>query len=323
MSAVVLLLLVALLESAEGSEHRYVAYGTDLLLDLNTDKVHNGSDFTWKFNQSVNVVKFSSGKEPRLFSYSKRAEFFKQNYSVLIKNVQHEDSGSYKAEVTEAESGKDLTVAEYQVTVQDPVSPVKLTIDSSVPDDCNITVTCRTQDSRISKTFQCDNKTCSLVPERGITATYSSLNVTVKQDHIICNHSNQVSWKSNKIDIKAFCGAKPVHSGATIPVIAGVTTCLLAVAVTIIGFVLHRHCKRKQCQNTVYEVPPNTKQDQNPYESPAEITSQVSPTSTYALVQFANRPAQEEPRTRTQPETVYAQITKPANPNSTAPKASS
>lgn len=91
-------------------------YKTDLLLDINPKTVSIDAEFQWKFNKSVNVVKFKAGGEPKIpGAYKNRVEFFKQNYSLLIKNVQHEDSGVYTA----IESGDtDNTLDEYNVNVQ-------------------------------------------------------------------------------------------------------------------------------------------------------------------------------------------------------------
>lgn len=94
-------------------------YNSDLLLDINTSTVPSESDFSWKFNQNVNVVKFNKRTEPEIVGkYKSSVEFFKQNYSLLLKNVQHEDSGVYKA-IKSADA--DEILVEYDVTVQGKV----------------------------------------------------------------------------------------------------------------------------------------------------------------------------------------------------------
>ncbi|XP_074544672.1 uncharacterized protein LOC141804237 [Halichoeres trimaculatus] len=114
------------------------------------------------------------------------------------------DSGDYKARV----SGDNFRViAEYKVTVQDPVSPVNLTVKSCSSDFSNLTVSCSTQDSLISRTFTCDNQSCS--EERGDRAEFTtraaSLKVYLKKDSIICVHSNQVSRTEDIRKIEDFC----------------------------------------------------------------------------------------------------------------------
>ncbi|XP_078120397.1 uncharacterized protein LOC144526659 [Sander vitreus] len=88
----------------------------------------------------------------------------------------------------------------YKITVQDPVSPVKLSVDSvsSSSDWCNLTVSCRAQDSHINSTFRCDTHTCSQEGgERPQVTPSAELHVHVSNGSIICNHSNQVSWKKD------------------------------------------------------------------------------------------------------------------------------
>ncbi len=98
----------------------------------------------------------------------------------------------------------------------DPVSPVKLTVDSvsSSSDSCNLTVTCSTPDSHISSTFTCDTKTCSQEGGERSVATISaaSLHVYLVNGSISCNHSNQISWTE---DIKKAEHLCTQHAGKT------------------------------------------------------------------------------------------------------------
>ncbi|KAM8727204.1 uncharacterized protein AB9X84_000990 isoform 2-T2 [Acanthopagrus schlegelii] len=124
------------------------------------------------------------------------------------------------------------------VKAQDPVSPVKLTVDSvsSSSDSCNLTVTCSTQDSHISSTFTCDVKTCSQEggERSGVTTSGASLRVYLVNDSIICNHSNQVSWTKNVTKIQDFC---PCHAGSEC-VSAGISVCLLKMIVFSVGLII-------------------------------------------------------------------------------------
>uniref|UniRef100_A0A3Q0S549 Immunoglobulin subtype domain-containing protein n=1 Tax=Amphilophus citrinellus TaxID=61819 RepID=A0A3Q0S549_AMPCI len=169
-----------------GLQHVFVQHGKDLHLDVKKPfELNKKTDLFWKFNTTNYVGKISYNRELALFgSYEGRAELFGQNYSLLLKTVQHNDSGDYTGIVT---GGKEQKVAEYKVLVQ--VSPVNLTVTSSGSNPCNITVTCSTVDLMISRTFRCNTQNCSQVEEKSL-----------KQDTIVCNHSNQVSWEhSNKV----------------------------------------------------------------------------------------------------------------------------
>ncbi|GLD75307.1 uncharacterized protein AKAME5_002664100 [Lates japonicus] len=175
----------------------FVQKGKDVLLEFMKADVPEDFDLlSWTFNKSDTLVTFSPGREPRVYAaYTGRVEPSVKNYSVKLKNLQEADSGVYTARVT---TDKEQTVAEYNITVQDPVSPVELKKKNSVSnslDSCNLTVTCSTQDSHhISSTLRCDNQTCSQEGgERSkVTTSGASLLVYLVNDSIICNHSNQL-----------------------------------------------------------------------------------------------------------------------------------
>uniref|UniRef100_A0AAZ1XIP5 Immunoglobulin subtype domain-containing protein n=1 Tax=Oreochromis aureus TaxID=47969 RepID=A0AAZ1XIP5_OREAU len=183
----------------------FLLHGSDLHLDVKKSVVlDKKTDIFWKYNITNYVGKLSYNKEAILFdSYEERAEVFGRNFSLVLKNVKHSDSGYYTAVV--------------KVIVQDPVSRAELTVDhlSSSSDSCNLTVTCSTVDLNISSTFRCDAQNCLQVEEKSLNVSkyFSSLIVYLQQDTIFCNHSNKVSWKANKTVIKPYCERK---SGKTI-----------------------------------------------------------------------------------------------------------
>ncbi|XP_067385195.1 T-lymphocyte surface antigen Ly-9-like isoform X2 [Channa argus] len=192
---------------SDAVSHVFVLKGNDLLLNVNqTFELNEETEFQWKFNTKIRIAKLTNEKKDTIFDpYKGRAELFKENYSLLLKNLQQSDSGDYAAVLSE---GTETTITEHKVTVEEPVSPVKLTVISSSSDPCNITVTCSTVDSLITKTYRCDKQTCSYQGGEEATANYDSINVTVQEGFIICNHSNHVSWKNDTMDIKTYCGSK-------------------------------------------------------------------------------------------------------------------
>ncbi|XP_018533673.1 uncharacterized protein LOC108884316 [Lates calcarifer] len=207
----------------------FVQQGKDLHLEVKEPvQLNIKMDLFWKFNTTNTIGKLSYNNQPVLFDrYEERAEIFVQNQSLLLKILQQDDTGNYVALVTGSEDRK---VAEYNVIVQEPVSPVDLTVNSSSSDKCNFTVTCRTRGSHINKTFRCDNRSCS--EERGEeTTTYpSSINVYVDQGFIICNHSNQVSLEQARREISSVCGADPGS--------AGFSLCLVRTVVFSVGLIV-------------------------------------------------------------------------------------
>uniref|UniRef100_I3KD71 Immunoglobulin subtype domain-containing protein n=1 Tax=Oreochromis niloticus TaxID=8128 RepID=I3KD71_ORENI len=172
-------------------------HGKDLHLDIKKSVVLDKKTVLfWKFNETNNVARYGFNNDPVVFDkYEGRVEVFGQNYSLLLKNVQHSDSGDYTAVVVQ---GKDQNV----VIVQ--VAPADLTVDpvSTSSDSCNLTVTCSTVDFNISSSFRCDEKDVKA------TKTFSSLSVYLQHDTIFCNHSNQVSWNQTMKVLKSDCETK-------------------------------------------------------------------------------------------------------------------
>ncbi|XP_031610801.2 uncharacterized protein LOC116332085 [Oreochromis aureus] len=301
----------------QGLQHVFLLRGKDLHLDINKSVVlDKKTDLFWKFNETNNVAKYGFNNDPIVYDkYEGRAELFGQNYSLLLKNVKSNDTGDYTAVLTGAQ---DLRVAEYKVIVQDPVSPANLRV-VSVPssDSCNLTVTCSTVDSQISKTFRCDTQNCSQVDENSLKKTndYSSLIVYLHRDLIICNHSNNVSWKQSTMN-NPYCEKKTVSSA---PIIIA-AACGLCVFVFIIIFIICivRKCKRRNQENQLYEAAQEYPPGQTRNENVPGDASSLSPTSTYALVEFHPKTESTKSKKNPQPETVYAQVTRATRPRVTA-----
>ncbi|CAI5640400.1 unnamed protein product [Oreochromis niloticus] len=297
----------------QGLQHVFLLHGKDLHLDINKSVVlDKKTDLFWKFNETNNIAKHGFNNEPVVFDkYEGRAEVFLQNYGLLLKNVQHNDSGDYVAVLV---GGQDQKIAEYKVIVQDPVSPVNLTVTSSISDSCNFTVDCSTVDSRISKTFRCDAKNCSLVEENSLNTKNSSLLVYLHGDFIICNHSNNVSWEQSKKN-KPYCETNTVSSANII--IAASIGFLVIIVVLVIIFIVTKSKRRNQ-ENQLYEAAQEHPPGQTPNENVPGDASSLSPTSTYALVEFHPNTESTKSKKNPQPETVYAQVTRATRPRGTA-----
>ncbi|XP_042283980.1 CD48 antigen-like [Thunnus maccoyii] len=215
----------------------FVQKGKDLHLDVKKPVVlGNKAAFRWTVNNTHNVVRLFPDYEIRVVgSYVGRAEISLQSHSLLLKNVQQNDSGDYTALIIGEE---DQRLAEYKVIIQDPVSPVQLSVNSSSisTESCNLTVSCRTERSHISSTFGCDTQTC--YQEGGeqseVTSSGSSLHVYLLNDSIICNHSNQVSWTKDLKKIRTLC---PLNTGSE-SLSAGIPVCLVRTVVLSVGLVI-------------------------------------------------------------------------------------
>ncbi|XP_038573337.1 SLAM family member 9-like isoform X1 [Micropterus salmoides] len=300
----------------------FVQKGKDVLLNNNmtADVPENFFTLQWKFNANLVLVTYLPDKEPKVSPvYTGRIETDVKKYSVKVKNVQKADSGVYTITVTG--TARTQILAEYDVRVQGPVSPVELSVDSvsSSSDSCNLTVTCRTQDSNISSTFTCDNQTCSQEGgERSeVTTSGASLHVYLLNDSIICNHSNQVSWTKVIKMTENVClqHADPDKQGNNIivlVVVAFITVFVIAI-LTVVLTLVNRHRKRRKYErenadNTIYATPQVEDITRGLNQRPTDDSSGLSPTSTYSLVGPHTGPEGTTERGRTLPESVYAEV---------------
>uniref|UniRef100_A0A8C6SCF2 Immunoglobulin subtype domain-containing protein n=1 Tax=Neogobius melanostomus TaxID=47308 RepID=A0A8C6SCF2_9GOBI len=183
---------------AEPSQSRFIQTNKDLVLTV-AEEVQKGDLFHWKFNDRKNIIRLLSGEVDYFDDYKNRVEFFKQNLSLILKNVQLSDTGIYTAVVS---GNEDKTLSKCDVTVQ--VSPVLLSVDSvfNSPESCNFTVSCTTELSpSISRSFTCDRHTCEEAsPAPSDPAP--SLHLYLSDVSIICNHSNRVSWRNDTKEIQ-------------------------------------------------------------------------------------------------------------------------
>ncbi|XP_035655258.1 uncharacterized protein LOC118401773 [Oncorhynchus keta] len=109
-------ILLTLLHHSEPSAETsvFVLKGQDVHLNVQTNVALKEDDVIfWKFNRSANVVKFPPNVT--FERYRGRAEFSEGDFSLLLKNLQEEDSGHYDAVVS---GEKDCTVAAYLIKVQ-------------------------------------------------------------------------------------------------------------------------------------------------------------------------------------------------------------
>ncbi|XP_053186749.1 CD48 antigen-like [Scomber japonicus] len=210
----------------------FVQKGKDLHLDVNKPvAIAVYDEFRWRVNDTHSIVRLYPDNKTRIVDpYKGRVEFSVQNHSLLLKNVQHSDSGDYTALIYEDYQ----RVTEYKVIIQDPVSPVQLSVNSvsNSRESCNLTVTCSTEDSLISSTFTCDTNTCNQEggEQSEVTTSGPSLHVYLFNDFIICNHSNQVSRTGDIKEIQPLCS---LTAGSQ-----SISLCLVKTVVFSVGLII-------------------------------------------------------------------------------------
>ncbi|XP_049333869.1 SLAM family member 9-like [Astyanax mexicanus] len=304
-----------------GSSDVSVQVGDSVQLDVQI-KEQTFSSFIWKHNNN-NVLRYiSKGKIIKHDPYKDRVEFNEETYSLTLKNLQKTDSGLYEA-ITRSQT--ETTVAQYNLTVWDPVEPPVLTLYKSA-DSCNITLTCRGHDLWINTT--CYNTTCE---EKNVTSPGGvALFLSIKDSLIICNLSNPVSWKQEKITLQSCdSGENPPGDPQKewnwlLYVLIGVVGVLLILIVLGIAY----FCKKKmkgnasaECENTIYQDVGCVQ------ERPAATRTLEGPSTVYSTVQPMSRQDTElrQPKSpvssvpsntyesvpdQMQPETIYAQVQK-------------
>ncbi|XP_020323251.1 SLAM family member 9-like [Oncorhynchus kisutch] len=210
----------------------FVLKGQDVRLNVQTNVQLKDVDVIfWKFNRSDNVVMYP--RKVTFERYRGRAELIVGDFSLLLKNLQEEDSGLYDAVVSGI---NDRNVARYVLVVQEKVEPPVLTVNSvsSINGTCNVTVTCRGQNTSV--TSSCNSSTCSQVggESRGAeTSTVPLLSVYVAGGSIICNHCNQVSWANDTKEIVELCPLKSVS-----PPAGSMSVCMLKIILVSVGLVI-------------------------------------------------------------------------------------
>ncbi|XP_029561663.1 SLAM family member 5 [Salmo trutta] len=225
--------LLTCIASSESSSV-FVLKGQDVRLDVQENvKLKELELFKWTF-RSENILRCSDTLLVKVSpEYNNRVEFYQGNFSLLLKNLQQNDSGPYTAVVN---GDKEKTIIAYQLIVQERVEPPVLTVDSNstINATCNVTVTCRGQ--KTSVTSSCNSSTCSQVGGESRvaeTSTVPLLSVYVAGGSIICNHSNQVSWANDTKEIVELCPMKSVS-----PPAGSMSVCMLKIILVSVGLVI-------------------------------------------------------------------------------------
>uniref|UniRef100_A0A8C2I9E0 Immunoglobulin V-set domain-containing protein n=1 Tax=Cyprinus carpio TaxID=7962 RepID=A0A8C2I9E0_CYPCA len=208
----------------------FVQTGASVQLDIQTQQLPEFDLLSWITNKSESILRYNSDSK-RIKphdSYKDRVDFNYTTFSLTLKNMQKTDSGLYTAR-TSGESDKNIVT--YTVSVIDAVEAPVLTVNSnrSSSDSCTVNFTCRAHELMIDSSYQ--NNRC--FPEKE-TSQINTLILDCSEESIICNHSNPVSWKKDRINITQLCfnkenNSKNIQTGSSLlgPVVGLVAVCIL------------------------------------------------------------------------------------------------
>nr|XP_055059787.1 uncharacterized protein LOC129443306 [Misgurnus anguillicaudatus] len=183
----------------------FVKTGDFVQLDIQRDKLPDEFDEVfWQNETSGTIVKYyNQFKTVKDYDdYKDRVEFNTESFSITLKNMKKTDSGVYSARI----AGKKEISVVHRVSVIDAVKSPGLTVISTFPstDSCTVNFTCRAHNLTLHSTY--NNGNCS--PEEVTSHEKLTLILICSDETIICNHSNPVSWKTDRRGIKQLCKGK-------------------------------------------------------------------------------------------------------------------
>ncbi|XP_048018195.1 CD48 antigen-like isoform X5 [Megalobrama amblycephala] len=299
-----------------------VQTGSSIQLDIQTDKLPQFQTLVWMNEKSKSIVTFIN-KQPKIFKDN--VVFNQATFSLTLKNLQKTDSGLYTAKIFVPNE----EVAKYRVSVIDAVEAPVLTVNSnwSSSDSCTVNFTCRAHDLMIHSSYQ--NNRCS--PEKVTSHENYTLSLILycSEESIICNHSNPVSSKKDRIEIKQICVNNKGHNlgdNGTKPPLQIWPFILIGVCVflAIALFLTVRKFNKgaREADNTVYaqveaQEMQKTNSDGNTYDVPDRVqdhthdeTRDNLPNTTYCTVGQHQKPADLPEMDHT----IYAAVCKQPKP---------
>ncbi|XP_051557680.1 macrophage mannose receptor 1-like [Myxocyprinus asiaticus] len=179
----------------------FVLTGGSVTLNIQIGNLPQFDTLVWMNNTLESFVTFitKTSKTMTCTSYKDRVIFNQTSFSITLKNMQKTDSGVYRAHIF---GHINTNVAEYKVSVIDAVEAPVLNIFSNWSSDSSIVkVTCRSHDLSLSTSYK-NNRCCQ---EEIKSFGISTLILNFTEDSIICNHSNPVSWRQERKEIKQLC----------------------------------------------------------------------------------------------------------------------
>ncbi|XP_048826932.1 uncharacterized protein LOC125704845 isoform X2 [Brienomyrus brachyistius] len=238
---------------------------------------------TWRFNSTAILEHTLDTNNTHYYpGYKEKMQFDSRDFSLLIKNLNETNQGTYTAAIT-GTSGADSEKAKYYLHVQEAVAKPIIQMNNSTLDSaegfCNVSVNCSVRDSWVY--YTCDQTQCSQTEPQSWPDV--NITVTVYNGNIICTGSNRVSNKTQSEPLGDACMTAAMFVSPSSWYIWLVVPGIVCLCIGFICFKIHhnRHTRNSEGElgpdgaNTEYMVPPtantahppNTPQDNTVYST--------------------------------------------------------
>ncbi|KAM9127606.1 hepatic and glial cell adhesion molecule-like [Pangshura tecta] len=194
-------------KTAEAQEHRTVGTGSSVLLAaLPTNDQTVINHIQWEYigsGPALSVVDYyGTGTEPIIFkSYKDRVTFYSSNGSLLLKNVQETDSGTYRATI----NLNKIKARQTTLLVLEPMSKAQIQINSTVVGS-SIELSCKVLVGKVQAIdWKKDGKPLPRNRCYQVSENFSLLYIPEAQKSdcgsFSCNASNDISWQETSVNL--------------------------------------------------------------------------------------------------------------------------
>ncbi|XP_076837785.1 uncharacterized protein LOC143483008 [Brachyhypopomus gauderio] len=212
----------------EVSSEVFKVVGHSLDIHLDKQKIENYIKLKWMFKTNFMLI-YTKGEDLNVSpAYEGRVEFNKSIFSLTLKNLMKNDTGNYIVKIDDAK--KEIIIAEYTLTVLDPLVAPNLTYSRPQKSSDTCKVSCESQDLSVSTS--CSNETCEA---KNATSSNLNLGLHVNGTTFNCTVSNKAMWINTTLDIKLCEGnsKKPNSNGSSIQSCAVMVFTVLLVSVIV------------------------------------------------------------------------------------------
>ncbi|XP_073216823.1 cell adhesion molecule DSCAML1-like isoform X2 [Lepidochelys kempii] len=193
------------LKTAEAQEHRTVGVGSSVLLTaLPTDDQTVIDHIQWEYiNSTVSdiVDYYGTGSKPTIYKAYEERIIFYSNGSLLLKNVQETDSGTYRATI----NLNKIEARETTLFVLEPISKTQLQINSTVAGS-SIELSCKVLVGKVQAIdWKKDGKPLPRNRCYWFSENFSLLYIPEAQKSdcgsFSCNASSDINWQETSVNL--------------------------------------------------------------------------------------------------------------------------